>query len=93
MTLLRPRPVNATRFLWDADTRTYTIDMSMLGGFGRAFDDACDEGLTLVERHGLREVVCVVDDTVKNRDGDVIIWVLKPWRYKGPPFTVEVLNT
>lgn len=93
MTVLRPHPVNATRFVWFADTRTYCIDMSQLGGFGRVYDDACDEGLTLIERHGLREVVCVVEHTdVLN--GDVKGWRLEPVRpYNGPPFNILVINT
>jgi hypothetical protein len=69
------------------------LPRSVLGGFGRAFDDACDEGLTLIERNGLREIVCVVEEEVRDRDNDVQYWVLKPWRYKGPPFTIEVFNT
>jgi hypothetical protein len=93
MTMLRPNPVNATRFAWNADTRTYAIDMSDIGGFGRVFDDACDEGLTLIERHGLREVVCIASAPVKDKEGDIQYWELKPWRYKGPPFTIKVFNT
>jgi hypothetical protein len=92
MTVLRPRPVNATMFHWHADTRTYSIDMSTLGDFGRVYDDACDEGLTLIERHGLREVVCVVDreDVV---DGEIKGWWLKPLKYSGPSFKILVVNT
>jgi hypothetical protein len=94
MTVLRPNPVNAAMFMWNAEDRTYFIDMSQLGGFGRVYDDACDEGLTLVERHGLREVVCVVEDQKMDRDNDITMWVLKPVRpYKGPPFTIKVFNT
>jgi hypothetical protein len=90
---LRPKPISATRFVWFADAREYCIDMSQLGGFGQVYDDACDEGLTLIERHGLREVVCVVEETDVH-DGEVKGWRLKPVRgYKGPPFTILVINT
>jgi hypothetical protein len=92
MTLLRPNPINATRFLWHPKDRMYSVEMSDIGGFGRAFDDSCDEGITLVERNGLREVVCVVDEEVRDAENDVQYWVLKPWRYKGTPFTIVVFN-
>jgi hypothetical protein len=91
MAMLRPNPVNSTRFTWHAATRTYSIEMSDLGGFGRVFDDACDEGITLVERFGLGEVVCVVEHHA-TREGDVLYWVLKPLNYKGAPFTIKVFN-
>jgi hypothetical protein len=71
----------------------YSIDMSELGGFGRVYDDACDEGLTLVDRYGIREIVCVVEDHILDREREIQGWVLKPVRpYKGPPFTIKVFN-
>jgi hypothetical protein len=93
MAMLRPNPVNSTRFLWHAETRTYSIDMSDLGGFGRVFDDAADEGITLVERFGLGEVVCIVEAPVKDNEGDIRYWTLRPVRYNGRPFTITVFNT
>lgn len=94
MTVLRPKPVNGTMFIWHAPTRTYYIDMSQLGGFGRVYDDACDEGLTIISRFGTREAVCAVEDQ-HVVDGEVKAWILKPVKpkYKGADFTIMVFNT
>jgi hypothetical protein len=39
---------------WDAPERRFTAEASELPGLrvGRAYDDACDEGLTLIGRDG-----------------------------------------
>ena len=44
---------------------------------GRVYDDACDEGLTLVSHKTGREVVFAMYLTHRDRDGDVTRWDLR----------------
>lgn len=77
MTILHPAPISMRQFSYDPSTRTFTGEISSTHGFGRVYDDACDEGLTLVSAKTGREVVFVVERT-EYRDGEIVSWTLKP---------------
>ena len=76
-TTLRPAPVGTGQFHYDAHTRTFTAEASDTNGLGRVWDDAADEGLTLVSSRTGRERVFVVTDEHRDADGDVTHWTLK----------------
>lgn len=75
--ILRPAPVPTAQFNYVAAERKFVGEISSTHGFGRVYDDACDEGLTLVSRTG-REVVFVVDSVERESDGTVTKWTLRP---------------
>lgn len=100
MTVLRPAPVTSDRFMWSKKDRRFYAEASDLGPgrscFGRVWDDACDEGLTMVSsRKAGEEVVMVVEHTEVDREGDVRWWDLKPAKLedrKRVGWTVRVWN-
>jgi PleD family two-component response regulator len=60
--------------------------------FGRVYDDACDEGLTLVSRYNGEELVLVVNHTEVDREGDLRYWDLVPADFRPARFAVRVYN-
>jgi hypothetical protein len=95
MTVLHPAPVESNRFLWDKDSKMFLAEASDLGRqpFGRVYDDACDEGLTLVSsRFPGREVVFVVNHVERDRERELLWWDLVPADFKNVGFTVRVYN-
>ena len=94
--ILHPNPVLGSRLLWLADKHQYVAEMSEIGGFGRVYDDACDEGFTIVSRYDGKQAVFAVNHEERDSDGDVQWWDLIP---AGPsrfasayPFTVRIFN-
>jgi hypothetical protein len=96
MSTLRPAPVASDRFTWDG--HMFTAEMSDLHGFGRVYDDAADEGLTLVSsRYPGEQVVFVVERVERDREGDTLYWELGPARNRQPArhpvdFKIRVYN-
>lgn len=78
MTRLRPAPVSTGQLTYSATENLLVAEASSLPPFGRVYDDACDEGLTVVSAHTGREVVFVVEDTVYSDDGELVCWDLRP---------------
>lgn len=74
---LRPAPVPMAQFSYHARTRQFIGEISSTHGFGRVWDDACDEGLTIVSPTG-REIVFVVGATVRDAEGEIAEWRLEP---------------
>jgi hypothetical protein len=92
MTMLRPNPIPIERFVWIPETRTYVAEASDLGPFGRVWDDACDEGLTLISARRNLEIVFTVEVTA-TEDNDILWWDLIPADRKHPvTFGVRVFN-
>ena len=75
---MKPAPVSTRQLTWDPTNRQYTGEMSSTRGFGRVYDDACDEGLTLVSARTGNEEVFVVVDEDRDAEGDTRFWTLKP---------------
>ncbi len=71
-------------FHWDKETRTLTAEASDLERFEQIFDriwdDAADEGFTLVSHHTGRQVTFVITVTEYTPDRDIAGWWLKPVR-------------
>lgn len=77
--ILSPNPVPATQMTWIPNQQQFVTEMSQIRGFGRVYDDACDEGLTLVSRYSDRpEIVFAVEHVERDNDGDTLYWDLKP---------------
>lgn len=90
-------------FSWDKATRTMSVDISTLGPtpFGRAYDDAADEGFQLVSHLTGAVAMFAVTGHVysKGPDRELLAWVLKPTAaaLRAQPtlrgLTVKVFNT
>lgn len=87
MALLRPPAVNTREFTWVEKERLLVTEMSDLNArgitFGRVFDDACDEGLSIISQRTGIEVVFAVNHIEKS-EGDLVFWDLVPWGASGP---------
>jgi hypothetical protein len=95
MTLLRPVPVPSSQFAWIPESNKFVAEISDIGGqFGRVWDDAADEGLTLVSsKFPGKEIVFVVWDEERDADGDITQWKLHPANLlEKVPFTVTIFN-
>lgn len=77
ITCLYPQPVSSRQFHYDATTRTFVGEISETHGFGRVWADSCDEGLTIVSARTGNRRVFVVDDEVRDAEGDTLYWTLK----------------
>lgn len=76
MTILKPAPVSIYQFSYAAGTATLSAEISSTNGLGRVYDDACDDGLTVVGTSG-KEVVFVVWDVTRDAEGDILHWNLR----------------
>lgn len=79
--ILRPTPVSTKQLMWFSDEHKFLADISDLGPqfkLGRVYDDACDEGLTLVSEWTGKEIVFAMHEELKNEEGDVEGWEFKP---------------
>lgn len=76
MRTLTPKPVSTKQLTWLPLEHRYIGDISDTNGFGRVFDDACDEGLTLVSAVTGCQVVFAVDRTFYDSEGNITHWGL-----------------
>ncbi len=95
MAVLTPKPVSTARFTYVPGDRLFVAEASDFAGgpFGRVYDDACDEGLTLVSaRTGRQVVFAVTHIEVDRREGELLYWDLEPApgqaRLAGDPGTI-----
>jgi hypothetical protein len=77
MSILHPPTTNIRQFHY-FDGKLVG-EMSSTNGFGRVYDDACDEGLTIESNRTGRQVVYAVDSEIV-RDGEIVAWELIPAR-------------
>lgn len=76
MRTLTPAPVAIRQFSFDAERKGFTADISSTNGLGRVYDDACDEGLTVLGDTG-RSVVFVVVEAHRDAENDTTHWSLR----------------
>jgi hypothetical protein len=98
MAVLRPKSYTSSQFTWVPGQKLFVAEASSLGPgnpFSQVYDDACDEGLTLVStKPGLagREIVFAVENT-EAKNGDILWWDLKAVKPRqGPGFSLRVYN-
>jgi len=83
--ILRHTPITERQFTFDPAGNRFVGEISSTHGFGRVYDDACDEGLTIVTLEG-GEIVFVVERTDRNPDGEITGWTLRAAGRPGPRF-------
>jgi len=79
--MLKPTRVNSNQFSYNAGNGKFVAEISDFGPdfqFGRVYDDACDEGLTLVSARTQRDLVFVIERREVDDEGDLIAWHLVP---------------
>lgn len=84
--LLNPTRVSTADMTYCRDHHTIWCDMSDLGPafrFGQVWDDAADEGLTLVSHRTDHAVVYAVHEYRTDSEGDLVAWILKPAKVPG----------
>lgn len=72
--------VSTRDFSWNKFTKTFSTEISDLGpdfNFGKIYDDACDQGLTLVSHVTNKEIVFGISE-IKDKEGDILCWNLIP---------------
>jgi hypothetical protein len=91
--ILKPAPRPTTAFNWDAANRMFSAEASDLGPsfrFEQVYDDACDEGMTLISHRTGQAVTCAVTHVERDREGDLLYWDLLPLGNKC--FRVRIFN-
>lgn len=50
--ILNPSPISSDKFIYSSESKSFIADASDLEGFklGRVYDDACDEGFSIVSK-------------------------------------------
>lgn len=84
MAVLTPNSYSTDRFTYVPAERMFVAEASDLDRpepFGRVYDDACDEGLTLVSARTGTRVVFAVDHVQRDREGELMYWDLTPAPY------------
>lgn len=88
--LLKPNPVSSRQFMWTGNSGV--AEMSELRGFGRVWNDSCDEGLTVVSHRTGEEVVFAVEHVEVDSEGDIRYWNLKPAQTMNVLVVLTVFN-
>lgn len=100
MSVMRTAPVSTRHFTWLGSPRMFVAEASTLEANGiypaQVFDDAIDEGYTLVSERTGREVTVGANHTERDREGDLLFTDYVPVDARGPQrhpaFTVRVFN-
>ena len=75
--LLQTPEVNMAMFHYHPEDKTFTQEISTLGRdfqLGQVYDDACDEGFTMVSHHTGKHVAFAQCSVDKDREGDIAGW-------------------
>jgi len=75
--ILEPNPISTRQITYDPDHIMLVGEISSTNGFGRVFDDACDEGLTVVSHRTGKSIVYAVSHIERGDDG-IAFWDLIP---------------
>lgn len=76
--ILTPNPISSNKFSFRGNT--FTADASDLGrafSLSRVWDDACDEGFSIVSVKTGRAAVFALYDHDEDNEGDVTGWLFK----------------
>jgi len=89
MAVLRPAPVSSDNFTFSRSLNTFAAEASDLGPdfrLGQVYDDACDEGFTIVSARTGAAVVFAANGTDKDAEGETTAWryvAVWPLQHKG----------
>lgn len=90
-----PLPRRSTKeFTWCSRSRRFVAEISELHNAvlaSRVFNDACDEGFTLVSERTGEEMTMILESESRDNEGELLYWTFKPER-ETALFTVRVFN-
>ena len=71
------------RFTYSPNEKQFSAESSDFcrgnrGLFHRIYEDACDEGITLISSKTGTEVDYYIDEEIENGEGELLSWLLKP---------------
>jgi hypothetical protein len=78
--LLNPSPICSSRFVLGKDKITFIAEASDLGrsfSLGRVYDDACDEGFTIISKRTGKPAVFALYNHEEDGEGDLVSWIFK----------------
>ena len=72
--LLNPTPICSSKFTFTKNT--FVSELSDLGRprLGRVYDDACDEGFTIISKKTGKPAVFALYSSEDDSEGDVLSW-------------------
>lgn len=76
--LLKPSPINSSLFTFSKNT--FIAEASELGRsfkLGRIYDDACDEGFTIISERTGKPAVFALYNHEEDGEGDLVSWIFK----------------
>lgn len=76
--ILTPTPISSSRFSFKGNT--FSAEASDFGGrlkLGRVFDDACDEGFSIVSAKTGKIAVFALYDHEEDGEGDLVSWIFR----------------
>lgn len=94
-------PVSSDVFTFENDKNRMVAEASDIGWkniFDQLFDDAYDIGLAIRSERTKKVVYFHVAEEIKDQEGDILVWILKPISQHAKPNTklynleVHVLN-
>lgn len=74
--ILSPCPLHSDYFSYHADSQTFAAELSDLKGkfyVDRVYDDACDEGFTIVSARTGKKAVFALNGHEKDAEGDLLL--------------------
>jgi hypothetical protein len=77
MALLSPTRIGTQHFTWVPDKSLFVAEDSSLPRPSRVWDDACDEGYTLVSERTGEELVIALEHVERSEDG-IAHWDYQP---------------
>lgn len=76
--LLKPTPICSSKFSYKSNI--FTVEASDLGRafrLGRVYDDACNEGFTVISKNTGKPAVFALYNHEEDREGELISWIFK----------------
>jgi hypothetical protein len=76
--LLTPNPISSTRFSFEGNT--FSAEASDFGrniSLGRVYDDACDEGFSIVSAKTGKIAVFALYNHEEDAEGDLVSWIFR----------------
>lgn len=73
------RKIPSSVFTYDAKTKTFCTEMSIIRDFSQIYDDACDRGFSIVSaKTGAEVTFAVCENETDWSHGELQSWTLRP---------------
>lgn len=76
--LLKPSPISSSSFTFKGESfSAEASELSRTFRLGRVYDDACDEGFTIISEKTGKGAVFALHEIERDREGDLVSWIFK----------------